>query len=84
MLPRRYVFYVSHGLFISDPFLKLIFSLNSARDWKQEHGGFYYPSFYNFVVDFFEDDDDDILDSPGNRLLRWWNRYVLHSYISET
>jgi hypothetical protein len=59
--------------------------LNSARDWKQEHAGFYYPSFYNFIVDFFEDaaqdaaseDPDDVSTTAVNELLQWWNMYVL-------
>jgi hypothetical protein len=48
--------------------------MNSARDWKQEHAGFHYPSFYNFIVDFFEDAEDNISTSAVNKLLQWWNR----------
>ena len=51
--------------------------MNSSRDWKQEHAGFHYPSFYNFIVDFFEDTEDDISTSTVNELLQWWNRHVL-------
>jgi len=52
---------------------QLVFSLNSARDWKTEHAGFHYPSFYNFIVDFFEDADNDDSTNAVNELLQWWN-----------
>ena len=39
--------------------LTLIFSTNSAKEWTQEHGGSHYPSFYYFLVDYFEDHDTD-------------------------
>jgi len=55
---------------------KLVFSLNSAREWKQEHDGFHYPSFYNFIVDFFEDVDDETTNASVNELFEWWNWYV--------
>jgi hypothetical protein len=51
--------------------------MNSARDWKQEHAGFHFPTFYNFIVDFFEDTDDENSKNVANELLIWWNRYVL-------
>ncbi|KAN0105119.1 hypothetical protein V8E52_011366 [Russula decolorans] len=47
--------------------------MNSARDWKQEHAGFHYPSFYNFIVDFFENAEDNNSTSVVNKLLQWWN-----------
>jgi hypothetical protein len=53
--------------------VKLVFSLNSAREWKPEHAGFHYPSFYNFIVDFFEDTDDEDSKKAANELLQWWN-----------
>ena len=54
-------------------FPQLVFSLNSAPLWRPEHAGFHYPSFYYFIVNFFENDPDD--KSLGN-LLQWWNTYV--------
>ena len=51
--------------------------MNDAKDWKREHGGFHYPSFYNFIVDHFEDvepGDKDVAESL-DELLHWWNRY---------
>jgi len=38
--------------------------------------GFHYPSFYNFIVDFFEDAVDGRSMIAVNELLLWWNRYV--------
>jgi hypothetical protein len=58
--------------------------MNSARDWKQEHAGFHYPSFYNFIVDFFENAEDNNSTSVVNKLLQWWNRYVLYPSITDT
>jgi hypothetical protein len=56
---------------------KLIFSLSTAREWKHEHNGFYYPSFYDFVVDFFEDAEDNTAQKNADDVLDWWNQYVL-------
>jgi len=55
---------------------QLIFSLSTAREWKREHNGFYYPLFYDFIVDFFEDIEDDRAQKNVDELLDWWNRYV--------
>jgi hypothetical protein len=38
---------------------QLIFSLSTAQEWKREHNSFHYLTFYNFIVDFFEDIEDD-------------------------
>lgn len=54
---------------------KLVFSLNNSRDWKHLHAGFHYPSFYNFICDFFEEDQDPVSKQNVNSLLQWWNRY---------
>ena len=61
-----------------------MFALSSAQEWKKEHAGIHYPSFYNFIVDFFENPDSDsgYEDSEqcqqnhdfGVELLRWWDR----------
>jgi hypothetical protein len=58
--------------------------MNSARDWKQEHANFHYPSFYNFIVDYFEDAEDGDSTTTINELLQWWNRYVIIPSLSET
>ena len=77
ILHHRYLISVPIGLQVWCFPPKLIFLLNSARDWKQEHAGFHYPSFYNFIVDFFEDAAEDNLSTTAvNKILQWWNRYV--------
>ena len=55
---------------------KLVFALNSTRDWRMEHASFHYPSFYNFIVNYFEDveSDDEETAERVDELLKWWNR----------
>ena len=60
---------------------KLVFSLSSARDWKKQHAGFHFPTFYNFIVDMFEDPEDKIAKRSINELVQWWNRYVSVQYM---
>jgi hypothetical protein len=80
-LQRRYVISTLVAINFWRLLSKLIFSLNTARDWKQEHAGFNYPSFYNFIVDFFEDANDDDSKDAVNELLQWWNMYALSSML---
>jgi hypothetical protein len=61
-----------------------MFSLNSARDWKHEHAGWHYPSFYNFIVDFFEDAKDDYSINAVNEFIQWWNTYVIYPSMPKT
>jgi uncharacterized protein DUF6698 len=71
--------------------LKLVFSLNNSKDWKHLHAGFHYPSFYNFIADFFEGHQDPASKQNINHLLQWWNRYgvfllmriLINFYITE-
>jgi len=58
---------------------QLVFSLSTAQEWKRYHNGFHYPSFYNFLIDFFEDVDLEDVATQENidKLLDWWNRYVI-------
>jgi hypothetical protein len=55
---------------------QLIFALGSAQEWKQEHAGFHYPKFYNFIVDYLEDPADETSQRDVNEPLKWWNQYV--------
>jgi len=57
-------------------FPKLVFSLSSARDWKKHHAGFHFTTFYNFIVDTFEDPEDEVARRSTIELLQWWNLYV--------
>ena len=63
---------------------KLIFSLSTVREWKHEHNGFYYPAFYDFIVDFFEDIRDDMAQENVDDLLDWWNWYILSFLCGKT
>jgi hypothetical protein len=69
------VFWLTTIVPTSSSQLKLVFSLNSSQDWKTEYASFYYPAFYNFIVDFFEDANNEASKRKINKLLQWWNRY---------
>jgi len=56
---------------------QLIFSLSMAQEWKHEHNGFHYPLFYDFIIDFFEDIEDNTAQKNVDELLDWWNRYIV-------
>jgi len=56
---RYFDAYVSHHQFLMFS-AQLVFALNSSWDWRQEHAGFHYPSFYNFIVDLLEDEDSPL------------------------
>ena len=68
------------------PLPQLIFSLSTAQEWKCYHNGFHYPSFYNFLIDFFEDIDLEDVASQENidELLDWWNQYVVLRIYGKT
>jgi hypothetical protein len=62
---------------------KLVFALTSARDWKKHHAGFHFTTFYNFIVDTFEDPEDEVARSSSIELLQWWNGYVYVQHESD-
>ena len=57
-------------------FQQLVFALSSAKEWKKTHSGFHFPAFYNFIVDAFEDPEDDEAKKSTKELLKWWNGCV--------
>jgi len=59
---------------------KLHFALNDATHWNSHYNGFNYEEFYEFIIDFFEDDTSPEGMATARELLHWWNRYV---YISQ-
>jgi len=63
--------------------LKLVFALGSAREWKCEHTSFHYPLFYNFIVDYLENPQDETSQRDINELLKWWNQYYLFTLSLE-
>lgn len=36
----------------------------------------YFPALYNWIVDIFEDPEDDDAEKSMKELLQWWNQYV--------
>ena len=56
------------------PPTKLVFALGSAREWKRKHASFHYPAFYNFLVDYLKDPQDEVSQRVVNELLKWWNQ----------
>jgi hypothetical protein len=36
----------------------------------------HFPSLYNFIVDGFEDPEDDEAEKSMKELLQWWNKYA--------
>ena len=63
----------------SSPLSKLHFALNDATQWMSDYNGFNYEEFYEFVVDFFEEDQTPEGKAAASELLTWWNRYVAGS-----
>jgi len=60
------------------PYLpKLVFSLGTAQEWKHEHNRFHYPTLYNFIINFFENVEDEAAQKNADNVLNWWNQYVL-------
>jgi hypothetical protein len=59
------------------PSPKLHFALNDATQWMIHYNGFNYEEFYEFIIDFFEDDQTPEGKAATNELFNWWNRYVL-------
>jgi len=63
--------------------LKLVFALGSAQEWKHKHASFHYPSFYNFIVDYLKNPQDETSQRDVNELLKWWNWYDLFTLSLE-
>lgn len=55
---------------------QLHFALNDATNWVTCYNGFNYEEFYEFIIDFFEEDQTPEGKAAANELLDWWNRRV--------
>ena len=55
---------------------KLHFSLNDTTHWMSDYNGFNYEEFYEFIIDFFEEDQTPEGKAATNELFNWWNQYV--------
>ena len=64
------------ALFLTHFYLKLHFALNDATAWMSHYNGFNYEEYYEFIVDFFEEDQTPDGKAATNELLKWWNKYV--------
>ena len=60
---------------------KLHFALNDATHWMSHYNGFNYEEFYEFIIDFLEEDVTPEGKAASNELLGWWNRCVPISNI---
>ena len=55
---------------------QLHFALNDATQWMSHYNGFNYREFYEFIIDFLEDDQTREGRAATDELFDWWNRYV--------
>ena len=55
---------------------KLHFALNDATHWMNHYNSFNYEEFYEFIIDFLEEDQTPEGKATSNELLDWWNQYV--------
>ena len=60
---------------------KLHFALNDATHWMSHYNGFNYEEFYEFIVDFFEEDQTPEGKAATDELFDWWNRYATISTL---
>jgi hypothetical protein len=42
----------------------------------RQYNGFDYEEFWEFIVDYFEDDETEEAKEASTKLLEWWNKYV--------
>ncbi|KAF9780716.1 hypothetical protein BJ322DRAFT_1011640, partial [Thelephora terrestris] len=56
--------------------VQLHFSLNDATHWMSDYNGFNYEEFYEFIIDFFEEDQTPEGKAATSELYNWWNQRV--------
>jgi hypothetical protein len=83
----RAIAYTAVQVFYSPPdtppgshWSKLHFALNDATHWACHYNGFNYEEFYEFIVDFFEEDQTQEGKAAAKELLHWWNRCVCNCH----
>ncbi|KAF8973639.1 hypothetical protein BDZ97DRAFT_1776048 [Flammula alnicola] len=64
----------------------LIFNLTDAEQWPADaiYNGFDFQTFYNVIVDYFDDATDAISRRNNRELLAWWNKQVFPQHASST
>ena len=70
--------------FTSYTYLKLHFALNDATYWMSHYNGFNYEEFYEFIIDFFEEDQTPEGKAATSKLFSWWNQCVYNSIPTPT
>jgi hypothetical protein len=58
-------------------FWQVRFALSSISSWRTVDGDFDYESFWNNIVDYFEDVPGPVAQRKVDKLLEWWTRYLL-------
>lgn len=58
-------------------FWQVRFALSSLSSWRTVDGDFDYESFWNNIVDYFEDVPGPVAQRKVDKLLEWWTRYLL-------
>ncbi|KAJ3832522.1 hypothetical protein F5878DRAFT_666495 [Lentinula raphanica] len=56
--------------------IHLHFALTDAPYWHPSYHGFNYLDLWNFIVDFFEDPEDEEQEKRSKELLDWWNNRI--------
>ena len=51
---------------------KLVFNLTDASQWTHVHNNFNFMDFYNFLVDYFEEERSAASTRRVQDLLQWW------------
>lgn len=52
----------------------MVFNLTEAVQWVDVYNNFSFVGFYNFIVDYFEEQRSVNAQRRVNELLDWWNR----------
>ena len=49
-------------------------NLTDMESWEESYYGCNYPGMYNFIVDFFENPEDEDEKREAEAVLNWWNK----------
>ncbi|KAG2022248.1 hypothetical protein CC2G_000020 [Coprinopsis cinerea AmutBmut pab1-1] len=56
--------------------VQLLFALSNASSWVSSHDGLDFSDCYDYIVDYFEDAEDDTSQASTKELLKWWNSQI--------
>ncbi|KAF9472011.1 hypothetical protein BDN70DRAFT_900887 [Pholiota conissans] len=60
----------------------LVFNLTEASTWTESHNNFSFVAFYNFIIDYFEEERDAASTRRAGELLEWWNQQIFPEHVS--